>query len=122
MSWKLGENTTIAIYTHLVSPIFKEPVLKLKEYGVKFNNISENRTLSNKLNNNTFLITGTLKEYTRKEIEDTIILNGGKLSSSVNKNLDYLIIGDNAGSKLDKAKNISSIKIITEEEFKNMIK
>ena len=73
---------------------------------------------SNKLNNKSFCITGTLSK-SRKEFEKLIIENGGQLGS-VNKNLDYLIVGNDAGSKLDKAKSLG-IKIINENEFLKML-
>jgi DNA ligase (NAD+) len=47
--------------------------------------------------------------------------NGGKLLSSVSNNLNFLVVGESAGSKLDKAKKIKTIKIINEEDFLNMI-
>ncbi|KAA9042086.1 NAD-dependent DNA ligase LigA [Ginsengibacter hankyongi] len=74
-----------------------------------------------KLSGQTFLFTGTLPTLKRNEAEKLAEDNGGKLLSSVSSNLDYLVTGDSAGSKLDKAKKIKSIKIINEQEFLNMI-
>ena len=74
-----------------------------------------------KLSGQTFLFTGTLPTLKRSEAEKLAEDNGGKLLSSVSNNLDYLVTGDSAGSKLDKAKKIKSIKIINEKEFLNMI-
>ncbi len=73
-----------------------------------------------KLNNLKFVITGTLKNYSRDEIKDIIILNGGKVSNTVSKNTNYLILGENPGSKFDKAKKLN-VKIINEEEFKKLL-
>lgn len=67
-----------------------------------------------------FLATGTLAGYTRDGIRDAVISAGGEFMSAVSKNLDYLIVGANAGSKLDKAKKIG-VKILTENEFNQMI-
>ena len=64
-----------------------------------------------------FLFTGTLKHFTREQIKEEIEKLGGKNLSSVSKNLDYLIVGEKAGSKLKKAEEIPTIKILTEEEF-----
>ena len=64
-----------------------------------------------------FLFTGTLKHFTREQIKEEIEKLGGKNLSSVSKNLDYLIVGEKAGSKLKKAQEIPTIKILTEEEF-----
>lgn len=67
-----------------------------------------------------FLATGTLSGYTRDGIRDAVTSAGGEFMSTVSKNLDYLIVGENAGSKLDKAKKIG-VKILTETEFNQMI-
>lgn len=74
-----------------------------------------------KLTGQTFLFTGTLPTLKRSDAEKLAEDNGGKLLSSVSNNLNYLVAGDSAGSKLDKAKKIKSIKIINEKEFLNMI-
>ena len=68
-----------------------------------------------------FLITGSFENYTRDEITQMIEERGGIMISSVSKNLDYLVVGENAGSKLNKALQISSIKIISIDELFEMI-
>ncbi|HEY5405831.1 MAG TPA: NAD-dependent DNA ligase LigA [Ginsengibacter sp.] len=79
----------------------------------------ENKTGT--LSGQTFLFTGTLPTLKRSDAEKLAEDNGGKLLSTVSNNLNYLVTGDAAGSKLDKAKKIKSIKIINEQEFLNMI-
>ncbi|MBD0279138.1 MAG: DNA ligase (NAD(+)) LigA, partial [Flavisolibacter sp.] len=69
----------------------------------------------------TFLFTGALNQLKRSEAEELVEQNGGKIVSSVSSKLNYLVIGEDAGSKLEKAKKIASIKIISEEEFMKMI-
>jgi DNA ligase (NAD+) len=69
----------------------------------------------------TFLFTGTLPTLKRSDAEKLAEDNGGKLLSSVSSNLTYLVAGEAAGSKLEKAKKIKSIKIISEQDFLNMI-
>ena len=69
----------------------------------------------------TFVITGTLPTMKREEAAALIEVNGGKVTGSVSKKTDYLLCGENAGSKLDKAKSLG-VKIISEEEFLEMIK
>ena len=92
----------------------------LKEKGLKFE-IKESETNTQNINPNfagkNFLFTGTLKHFTREQIKEEIEKLGGKNLSSVSKNLDYLIVGEKAGSKLKKAQEIPTIKILTEEEF-----
>ncbi|MEO9022295.1 MAG: NAD-dependent DNA ligase LigA [Ginsengibacter sp.] len=76
---------------------------------------------SGKLSGITFLFTGTLPTLKRSAAEKMAEDNGGKLLSSVSANLNYLVAGESAGSKLDKAMKIKSVKIINEEDFFNMI-
>ncbi|MCK4655109.1 MAG: NAD-dependent DNA ligase LigA, partial [Candidatus Cloacimonetes bacterium] len=91
----------------------------LKRVGVNFE--SEKIEIENKLNGAKFLITGTLKNYSRNDIKELIEKNGGKVISAVSSNLDYLIVGENPGSKVKKAKAIESIKLISEDDFLKMI-
>ncbi|HVZ98019.1 MAG TPA: NAD-dependent DNA ligase LigA [Chitinophagaceae bacterium] len=70
----------------------------------------------------TFLFTGTLPTLKRSEAEKLAEEKGGRLLSSVSANLNYLVAGEAAGSKLDKAKKIKTVKIIDEEEFLKMIR
>ncbi len=93
----------------------------LKSLGVKMEEdkplVEEGKDI---LKGSTFVVTGTLKNFTRDQIEQKIKQLGGKASSAVSKNTDYLIVGENPGSKLDKAQKLG-VKIITEEEFLRMI-
>ena len=66
-------------------------------------------------------MTGSLENYTRKEAGDLIEKFGGKVSGSVSKKTDYLLAGEDAGSKLTKAQSLG-ITILTEKEFGNMIR
>lgn len=86
-------------------------------------NIKGDKTeaLSGKLSGTTFLFTGTLPTLKRSEAEKMAEENGGKLLSSVSSNLSYLVAGESAGSKLEKARKIKSVKIISEEDFLNLL-
>ncbi len=72
------------------------------------------------LEGKTVVVTGTLQHYGRKEIEDTIKLHGGKVTGSVSKNTDYVVVGDSPGSKADKARQLG-VPILTEDEFDKRI-
>lgn len=68
----------------------------------------------------TFVVTGTLEKYGRDEIESLIVQHGGHASSSVSKKTDYLVAGEKAGSKLEKARTLG-VRIISEAEFDKLI-
>ena len=73
------------------------------------------------LNGQTFLFTGTLTQLKRSEAEEMVEQQGGKILSGVSSKLNYLVVGDDAGSKLEKAKKIPAIHILSEAEFIKMI-
>ena len=74
-----------------------------------------------KIQDQTFLFTGTLTEFTRDEAEALVEANGGKVLSGVSAKLNYLVVGEDAGSKLAKAKALKTVSIITEKEFLKMV-
>ena len=91
----------------------------LKEVGLQF--IYKSTQSSDILAGKTFLITGTLPSYGRKDMETLIMEHGGKILSGVSKQLNYLIVGENPGSKLDKARQLGTVKIISEAELLDML-
>ena len=96
-----------------------DSITRLKNAGVNTKHLKE-ESGDNRFEGKTFVVTGTLEKYTRKEVEDLIENMGGKVSSSVSKKTDYLLAGENAGSKLKKAQELG-IKIISEKEFEDII-
>ena len=92
---------------------------KLKEAGVNMEH--EEEMIDNRFDGKIFVLTGSLENYTRKEAGDLIEKFGGKVSGSVSKKTDYLLAGEDAGSKLIKAQGLG-ITILTENEFSDMIK
>ncbi len=95
---------------------------KLEALGLNLKNKRSERRAEGNFNGQTFLFTGTLSELKRSEAEELVEKNGGKLLSGVSSNLNYLIVGEDAGSKLEKAKKIPTVKILTEQEFLKLIK
>ena len=69
----------------------------------------------------TFVVTGTLKNFTRQQIEQAIKDHGGKSSSSVSKNTTFVLAGENPGSKIKNAQELG-VKIINENQFKQLLK
>ena len=95
---------------------------RLKSYGVQLEKgENTNETLSNILENKTFLFTGKLSLFTREAAEEMVEKHGGKNISAVSKNLNYLIVGEKAGSKLKKAQDIGTIEILDEQQFLDLI-
>lgn len=112
---KMGES--IVKYfknTQVIDTIEK---LKLAGVNVKGN---KKEILDNRFEGRIFVLTGTLPTYTRQEAQEVIESFGGKVSTSVSKKTTYVLAGEEAGSKLDKAISLG-IKVIDEEEFNNMI-
>ena len=98
----------------------KDLIKRLKNYGVNMKmEIEENE--DNRFEGLTFVLTGTLESLTREKASETIEKFGGKVSGSVSKKTNYVIAGEDAGSKLTKAQSLG-VMVITEEQFKEMIK
>ncbi len=98
----------------------KDLIEKLKKAGV--NTIAqEEENMDNRFEGKTFVLTGTLEEYTRGEASNLIEKFGGKTSGTVSKKTDYVLAGEEAGSKLTKAQSLG-VTILTETEFKQMIR
>lgn len=94
---------------------------QLERAGVMLKNTKKHHDNSGNLNGQTFLFTGTLPTLKRSEAEEMVEANGGKLLGSVSSKLNYLVAGEEAGSKLEKAKKINTVRIISEAEFLAMI-
>jgi DNA ligase (NAD+) len=94
---------------------------RLEELGVQLNNEKKEVASDGNLLGQTFLFTGTLNQMKRSDAEALVEQHGGKILSGVSSKLNYLVVGEDAGSKQEKAKKITSIKIISEEEFIKML-
>jgi DNA ligase (NAD+) len=94
---------------------------ELEELGLQIKNTKKESSGKDSLGGQTFLFTGTLTRLKRSDAEQKVEDNGGKLLSGVSSKLNYLVVGEDAGSKLEKAKKIGSIRILSEEEFLNLI-
>ena len=114
----IGQTTAESIAAWRALEQSKTLIEKLRAAGVNF--IGEKTAKSDLLAGKTIVATGSLTLYTRKEINDLIESLGGKASGSVSKKTSYVVAGENAGSKLQKAAELG-IPVLTEEEFKIMI-
>ena len=115
----VGEIIANNIYTFFRDEYNISEIESLFQSGVEINEIKRSETLNENFAGKTVVLTGTLSRA-RKEIEDLIESLGGKTASSVSSKTDYVLAGENAGSKLDKAQSLG-IKILSEEDFNKMI-
>ena len=115
----IGEISAKAIYQYFHDAKSKELLERMQKHGVNMMRLQAVGS-DDVLANHTFVITGTLPTMGRKEAAELIELHGGKVSSSVSKKTNYLLAGENAGSKLDKA-NALGVTVLTEEELLQMI-
>ena len=115
-----GEITAKAIYEFFRQEQTKDLIQKLKNAGVNMSAEVE-EGVDNRFDGMTFVLTGALDNYTRDEAGAIIEKYGGKVSGSVSKKTSYVLAGEDAGSKLDKANQLG-IQIISEVDFEEMIK
>jgi DNA ligase (NAD+) len=94
---------------------------ELEKLGLQLKNQKKDHASGGDLEGLSFLFTGTLPTLKRNEAEEMVEKNGGKIVGSVSSKLNYLVVGEDAGSKLEKAKKINTVKIISEQEFLRML-
>lgn len=116
----IGDISAMAIINYFKNPDNQAVVQRLKEYGVNMN-IIEAQDGDERFDGKTFVVTGTLPTLSRKAASELIEKHGGKVSGSVSKKTDYLLAGENSGSKLTKAQNLG-INVISEETLLEMVK
>ncbi|MCX6809873.1 MAG: NAD-dependent DNA ligase LigA [Candidatus Berkelbacteria bacterium] len=116
----VGDKVAQSIIEYIGDEKSQNFIKRLIEFGVKVKNY-HSPVLKNKLSGKTFIVTGTLTSMTREEAHKKIIQFGGEVSASISQNTNYLIVGDEPGSKLDKAKRLG-VKIISEKEFFEILK
>lgn len=114
----IGPITAKEISNFFADDHIKDGLQKLFSYGIKVV-YEENLNKDLKFEGKTVVITGSLSRK-RKELEEELINNGAKVSSSVSKNTDFLIVGENPGSKYDKARELS-VEILNEEELNKIL-
>lgn len=112
-----GEIMAISVYDFFKTEKTKDLILRFKQHGV--NTVSKTEIKDDRFAGKTFVLTGTLPTFKRSEAQKIIESFGGKCSSSVSKKTDFVLAGEEAGSKLDKA-NALGVKVINENEFKEM--
>jgi len=115
----IGEKTAKAIAAFFRDADNREEIKLLLRHGVEPQKMKKKMT-GHDFSGKTFVLTGALEHYSRDEAAALIKERGGKVSGSVSKNTDYVLVGEDPGSKYDKAKELG-IKILSEEQFRKML-
>ncbi len=113
----VGDTVAGSIHEFFNSALGKRMLTHFKEVGVE---VKEAKAIKRVLNGKQFVVTGTLEKFGREEIKEKIRLLGGNVSGSVSKKTDYVVVGENPGSKADDAKRLN-VKILSESDFLRMI-
>ena len=115
---EIGSSISKSIKSFFADERNKNIIYELKKIGLKFQ--IENEAVNNKLNGKSFVLTGTLQSMTREEAKTKIENLGGKVTSSVSSKTNFVIAGENAGSKLNQAVKLG-IKVLNEKEFNDLL-
>jgi DNA ligase (NAD+) len=117
----VGPNIAEAIVDWFSLPKNLELIRKFKSLGVwPVTEIKEQSSAFLPFAGKVFVVTGTLEHFTRVEVQEYIKQHGGKVTGSVSKKTDYLLAGESAGSKLDKARELG-VPVISEQELMDLI-
>ena len=114
----IGDKVAVAVNTFLNDENNWKIITDLQNIGLQFavDETNSEEIADNPIKDKNFLATGKLQKYKRNDIKDIILSKGGNYLSAVSKNLDFLIAGEKAGSKLEKAEKLG-IRVLTEEDF-----
>ncbi|GFI42154.1 NAD-dependent DNA ligase LigA [Thomasclavelia cocleata] len=116
----IGDISAMAIINYFKNSDNQAVIQRLKDYGVNME-VNEEADSDNRFEDMTFVVTGTLPTLSRKQASELIEKHGGKVAGSVSKKTNYLVAGENAGSKLTKAQSLK-INVINEETLLEMVK
>ena len=117
----VGPKVAGSVYTFFRNDDNLLMLKELESLGLQLVNDKKQYATKGNLQGLSFLFTGTMAKLKRSEAEELVEENGGSIVSGVSSKLSYLVVGDDAGSKLEKAKKINSIKIISEDQFLKMV-
>jgi DNA ligase (NAD+) len=116
---EIGLTVAVSVYEWFRNPLHIDLIDRLKTAGVKMEIDGGGKILDERFSGKTFVLTGKLENYTRDEAAKLIEDRGGRVSSSVSKKTDYVVAGEDAGSKLTKAESLG-VRVLNESEFVNM--
>ncbi len=117
---EIGDRIAASLHEFLSSDYGTRLLDDLENVGVKVTESVDSMQTEGLFSGKTFVVTGSLTHYSRDEIETLIDQQGGRASGSVSKKTDYLVAGEKAGSKLEKAEKLG-VRVLTEEEFRHWL-
>lgn len=117
----IGPKVASSVFTFFQNDDNIKTLQALEALGLNLSNDRKTSNTSGNLHGLSFLFTGTMTQLKRSEAEEKVEAQGGAIATGVSSKLSYLVVGEDAGSKLEKAKKISSVKIISEAEFLKLV-
>lgn len=117
----VGPKVAESIYEFFKSEVNQKTIRELKELGVNTKHSKSASVMDGKLFGKTFLFTGSMN-IKRSDAEEIVEQNGGNVLGSVTSKLNFLVVGEDAGSKLSKARKLGTVNIISEEDFLKMVR
>jgi DNA ligase (NAD+) len=117
----IGPKVAGSIKQFFQTPDNIQMLKQLEDLGLNLKSTRSDHPVGGTFDGQTFLFTGTLNKLKRSDAEAMVEQQGGKILSGVSSKLNYLVVGEDAGSKLEKAKKINTIRILSEDEFLNLI-
>lgn len=117
---EIGPVIAESVHAFFASEIGTKIVIELRALGLNFGSPVEKKAPSGLLAGKTIVVTGTLTQFTREEIEELIHEQGGNAAGSVSKKTDFVVAGEKAGSKLEKANKLG-VRVLTEAEFVELL-
>ena len=117
----VGPKVANSVYTFFRNDDNIAILKELEALGLSLVNTKREMSATGNLEGQTFLFTGTMMRLKRSEAETLVEQNGGKIVTGVSSKLNYLVVGEDAGSKLEKAKKITSVRILSEDQFLKLI-
>jgi DNA ligase (NAD+) len=117
---EVGPNTAAAIVSYFSHPRHRELIERLRRHGLRFDSERQTRPASGVLSGKNVVITGALPGVSREEAAERLEAAGARVSVSISKKTDYLVVGESAGSKLEKAKSLG-VATVTWKEMRRIL-
>jgi DNA ligase (NAD+) len=117
----IGEKVASSVFYYFQKETTRDRLKNFREIGLQLINQKKSEIKEGNLSGKSFLFTGTLSRFKRSKAEEIVEQQGGQILGSVSAKLNYLVVGADAGSKLEKAKKLTSVQVLSEDEFLKLI-